>query len=74
MRILVDKMPEHPEGCIFCVGYKASTWATTEYYVCSVDPNYRCVHTNFCPFCKELVRGDDNDFSRVNSNDSSTRQ
>ena len=74
MRILVDKMPQQPEDCMFCVGYKASTWATTAYYVCRVDPNYQCVHTNFCPFCKELVRGDDNDSSRVNSNDCATCQ
>ena len=72
MRILVDKMTTSPEDCVFCAGYKESTWKA--YYVCRVDPNYRCVHTNFCPFCKELVRGDDNDVSRVNSNDCATCQ
>ena len=72
MRILVDKMPTSPQACVFCAGYKESTWKA--YHVCRVEPNYRCTHTNFCPFCKELVRGDDNDFSRFNSNDSSTRQ
>lgn len=72
MRILVDKMPTSPEDCVFCAGYKESTWKA--YYVCRVDPNYRCVHTSFCPFCKELVRGDDNDVSRVNSNDCATCQ
>ena len=70
MRILVDKMPTSPEDCVFCAGYKESTWKA--YYVCRVDPNYQCVHTSFCPFCKELVGGDDNDFSRVNSNDCTT--
>ena len=74
MKLLVDKMPQQQEDCIFCVGYNASTWATTGYYVCGINPNYQCVHTSFCPFCKELVRGDDNDFSRVNSNDCATCQ
>lgn len=72
MRILVDKMPKHPEYCMFCKDYKASTWATTGYYVCGINSSYRCVNTNFCPFCKELVGGDNDDFSRVNSNDCST--
>lgn len=74
MRILVDKMPQQQEDCIFCVGYKASTWATTGYYVCGIDPSYQCVHTSFCPFCKELTGGNNNDFSRINSNDRATRQ
>ena len=72
MKILVDKMPKSPEYCMFCAGYKASTWATTGHYVCGINPSYQCVHTNFCPFCKELVRGDDNDISRVNSDDRAT--
>ena len=72
MRILVDKMPTSPEDCVFCAGYKESTWKA--YYVCRADPNYRCVHTSFCPFCKELVGGDNDDFSRVNSNDCATCQ
>lgn len=72
MRILVDKMPKHPEYCMFCMGYKESTWRA--YYVCSIDPNYRCVNTSFCPFCKELGGSDNNDVSRVNSNDSATCQ
>lgn len=70
MKLLVDKMPKHPLDCVFCMGYKESTWAA--YYVCSIDPNYRCVHTSFCPFCKELGGSDNNDVSRVNSNDCST--
>lgn len=70
MKLLVDKMPKHPLDCVFCMGYKESTWAA--YYVCSIDPNYRCVHTSSCPFCKELVGGDNDDFSRVNSNDCAT--
>ena len=74
MKLLVDKMPQQPESCVFCVGYKASTWATTGCYVCGINPNYQCVHTSFCPFCKELVGGDYNDFSRVNSNDCATCQ
>ena len=74
MKILVDKMPKHPEYCMFCKGYKASTWATTGYYVCGINSSYRCVHTSFCPFCKELVGGDNDDFSRVNSNDCATCQ
>ena len=57
MRILVDKMPQQQEDCIFCVWYKASTWATKGHYVCGIDKSYQCVHTNFCPFCKELVGG-----------------
>ena len=74
MRILVDKMPKHPEDCMFCVGYKASTWATTGYYVCVINQSYQCVRTNFCPFCKELGGSDNNDVSRVNSNDCATCQ
>ena len=74
MKILVDKMPEHPEYCMFCKDYKASTWSTTGYYVCGIDSSYRCVHTSFCPFCKELVGGNNDDFSRVNSNDCATCQ
>ena len=70
MRILVDKMPKQHKDCMFCLGYKESTCA--RYYVCSIDQNYRCVNVDECPFCKELVRGDDNDFSRVNSNDCAT--
>ena len=70
MKILVDKMPTSPEDCMFCVGYKASTWR--QYYVCVINPNYQCVHTSFCPFCKELGGSDNNDVSRVNSNDCST--
>ena len=70
MRILVDKMPKSPEDCMFCAGYKESTWKA--YYVCRVDPNYQCVRTSFCPFCKELGGSDNNDVSRVNSNDCST--
>ena len=72
MKILVDKMPQHPEYCMFCKDYKASTWATTGYYVCGINSSYQCVHTNFCPFCKELVGGDNNDSSRINSNDCAT--
>ena len=72
MRILVDKMPTSPEDCVFCAGYKESTWKA--YYVCGIDPSYQCVHTSFCPFCKELVGGDNDDFSRVNSNDCATCQ
>ena len=70
MRILVDKMPTSPEDCVFCAGYKESTWKA--YYVCVINPNYQCVHTSFCPFCKELGGSDNNDVSRVNSNDCST--
>ena len=72
MKILVDKMPTSPEDCVFCAGYKESTWKA--YYVCRVDPNYQCVHTSFCPFCKELGGSDNNDVSRVNSNDCATCQ
>ena len=74
MKLLVDKMPKHPEYCMFCKDYKASTWATTGYYVCGINSSYRCVHTSFCPFYKELVGGDNDDFSRVNSNDCATCQ
>lgn len=37
-------------------------------------PNHPCVNVDECPICKELVRGDNDDFSRVNSNDCATRQ
>ena len=72
MKILVDKMPKQPEDCIFCVGYKSSTWATTGYYICCINSSYHCVHIDECPFCKELEGGNNNDFSRVNSYDCTT--
>ena len=72
MRILVDKMPASPEDCVFCTGCKASKWVTTRHYVCGINPNYQCVHTSFCPFCKELGGSDNDDSSRINSNDCAT--